>query len=340
MPDEGRKTPRVTQDQQQTGRPSTQEKASITRSAPALAVDRLGAWPVRVAWLLLPLLAGPALEDALGHMSRPVQIVASTGLWGFWVLTLVATLVPTTVTLTVLRIMAPGALAAVLAGSLVTGVVKGEEVTPWYVVGAGWATVAVLTAFLPAISVIFVNGSSYGDEIRLPLRVPGPLLLGPVQGAWLVTVVAGTSGPLLLAAKQWVLGGVMLLVGVPAVWWGVRVLHTLSRRWTVFVPGGLVVHDPLALVYPVLLRRGTIVSLGPAPADTQALDISCGALGLAVEARLQRPVPLVLAPGSRQRRAKEGDAGRSAAEVQQADALLFTPTRPGAFLRTARERTL
>lgn len=306
-------------------------------SAPG-TTDRLGAWPVRLAWLLLPLLAGPALDDALGDASRPVQIVASTGLWGLWVLTLAATLVPSTVTLTAVRILAPATLAAVLAGSAATGVVTGEELTAWYGVGAGWATVVTLTAFLPSTSAVFVNGSSYGDEMRLPLRVPGPLLLGPVQGAWLVTVAAGASGPLLLAAKQWVLGGLMVAVGVPAAWWGARALHTLSRRWAVFVPGGLVLHDPLALVYPVLLRRGTIVSLGPAPADTRALDLTCGALGLAVQAQLQRPVPLVLAWGGRRRRGKATDAAKGAAEVEQADALLFTPSRPGAFLTVAHER--
>lgn len=339
MPDDARTTSQVARSQQQSS-PTHQQQRLVMRPAREGIIDRLGAWPLRVVWLLLPLMVGPALDDALGHASRPVQVVASSGLWGLWVLTLVATLVPTTVTLTAVRILAPGALVAVLAGSFLTGVVKDEEVTGWYVVSAGWATVVAVTAFLPSTSATFVNGSSYGEEIRLPLRIPGPLLLGPVQGAWLVTLVGGAMGPLLLAAKQWVLGGLLVVVGGPAVLWGVRALHTLSRRWTVFVPGGLVVHDPLALVYPVLLRRGTIASLGLAPADTQALDITGGALGLAVEARLQRPVPLVLASGSRRRRSKAAGPASSAAEVQQADALLFTPTRPGAFLRTARARKL
>ena len=75
------------------------------------------------------------------------------------------------------------------------------------------------------------------------------------------------AGPLLLAARQWVLGAVALVVGAVAVWWGVRVLHGLSRRWVVFVPAGMVVHDPLALVDPVLVPRAALRSL-PRPPPT------------------------------------------------------------------------
>lgn len=291
-----------------------------------------GAWPIRITWFYLPLLAGPAFQDALDEASRPVQIIASIGLWSAWAAILVATLVPATVTLTAVRILAPGALAATLLAAVVA-VADGDQVTGWHVVAVTGTTITLVAALLPSTSAVFVNGSSYGDEVRMPLRVPAPLVLGPIQAAWLVTMAGAVSGPLLLAAKQWVTGGLALALGLPAVLWGVRVLHTLAQRWTVFVPGGLVLHDPLTLVHPVLLRRGTITSLEPAPADTEAVDLTAGALGLAVEARVQRPLPLLLTSRDRGR-------GKAATEVLEADALLFTPAQPGAFLTAARSRRL
>lgn len=294
-------------------------------------LQRLGAWPVRAVWLVLPLVAGPSLGEWADDRSSAVQLVAAILMWVAWAIVLVATLVPTTVSLTALRIVAPAVpLACALAGFGGPG-----DVDLWDVVALSWATVTVAVAFLPSVGATFVNGSSYGDELRLPLRIPGALLLGPVPLAWLATVAGVTAGPMLLAAEQFVAGGLAVAAGLPLAWWGARVLHTLSRRWTVFVPGGLVLHDPLALADPVLFRRGTVVTLGPALAGTQALDLTCGALGLAIEARFAGPVSLVQA-----QRGPGRAAASSSNEAVQVDAVLFTPTQPGAFLASARSRSV
>jgi hypothetical protein len=285
-------------------------------------VERLGPWLARLTWLALPLVAGPALGDALDGTSRPVQLVASVGLWAGWAGVLVATLVPATVTLTVLRIAAPAAVAAAVAATIAGGPSLAD------VVALAGTMLAALAAVAPPTVEAFVDGSSYGEERRLPLRVPGLLALGPVPLVWAVVVAGIVTGPLLLAARQWVAGAVALVVGAAAVWWGVRVLHTLARRWVVFVPAGMVLHDPLALVEPVLLRRGTVAALGPAPADTDALDLTRGALGLALEVRLAEPVPLLV------------QRGRGAGETVTTGAMLITPSRPGALLTEARERRL
>ena len=87
-------------------------------------------------------------------------------------------------------------------------------------------------------------------------------------------------------------------------------------------------HDPLAIVDPVLVRRASVRSFGPAPADTDALDLTRGALGLALELRLTEPVPLLVV------------RGRGASESVTADHLLVTPARPGALLVEARRRRL
>jgi hypothetical protein len=294
---------------------------SVTRPSPSVGFWLLGG--VRAAWLALPLVVGPVLGDALAGTSRPVQVVASLGLWSVWAGVLVATLVPRSVSLTVLRIAAPAATAAVVIASAAD-----EGDTAWRVIALTWTVVTVAVAFAPEVGEAFVDGSSYGDERRLPLRVPGPLMAGPVEVVWALVAAGVATGPLLLAARQWVVGAVALAVGLPAAWWGVRTLHTLSRRWVVLVPAGLVLHDPLAVVDPVLVRRASVRSFGPAPADTDALDLTRGALGLALELRLAEPVPLLVV------------RGRGASESVSTDHLLVTPARPGALLVEARRRRL
>ena len=284
----------------------------------------LGAWPARVTWLVLPVVLGPALGDALGDASRPVQVVASTGLWVGWAAVLVATLVPTTVSLTALRVAAP---AAVVAG-VAAIVANGRSAAT--VVGLVGALVAALAAFWPGTGEAFVAGSSYGDERRMPLRVPGPLLAGPLVLVWTAAASGVAAGPLLLAARQWIAGAAVLAVGLPVAVVAIRSLHTLARRWLVFVPNGVVVHDPMALAEPVLLRRADVRSFGPAPADTAALDLTRGALGLALEVTLAPPVSVVLA----------GRGHHRVSEATTAAALLVSPTRPGAVLAEARCRRL
>src|SRR5690606_1618097 len=80
-------------------------------AAPAARLAALvhTAWPIRVVGAVHPLLLGPALGDALDDAGRGVQAVASVGAWLVWLAVLVATLVPTTVSLTALRLAAPGA---------------------------------------------------------------------------------------------------------------------------------------------------------------------------------------------------------------------------------------
>jgi len=287
-------------------------------------VIRFGTWPVRAAWLLLPLLAGPVLASALDDTSRPVQVVASLGLWAGWLLGLLATLVPRTLTLTALRLAASAAVVAVAWAVVDAGA---DASAAAQVVGLVSVLVTAGVAFYPDTGRLFVDGSSYGDEQRFPLRVPAPLLVLSVPMAWLAVIAGVAAGPLLLAARAWVIGAVALAAGAAAATWGARALHVLSRRWVVLVPAGLVLHDQLTLADPVLLRREQVRGLDPAPADTDALDLTGGALGLALELTLVAPVDLTI-------------AGAGANETVKADRLLFTPTQPGALLGAARGRRL
>ena len=172
----------------------------------------------------------------------------------------------------------------------------------------------------------FVDGSSYGSEQRFGLRTPLFLLIGPVPLVWLVTVV-GLAGPLLLAAQQWLAGAVLTVFGLGVARYSTRSLHALARRWVVFVPAGVVLHDPLVLADAILLPRRQIVALGPALADTTATDLTDGAPGLVLEVQLADAVELGVREGR-----------HAAADPVTTDRLLFTPLRPGALLDAAANR--
>ncbi|MBK9179225.1 MAG: hypothetical protein IPM45_06550 [Acidimicrobiales bacterium] len=281
---------------------------------------RLLVWGFRLVWLSLPFLAGPALGAALDDASGPVRAVAATGLWLGWAVVLGASLVTSTASLTIVRIGAPAAVAAAVAAALAGHVAPG---------GLAVSTIAAVLALAAPLGAAFVQGSAYGDETRLPLRPPGILLLGPVELAWAVAVAGLATGPLLLAARQWVLGAATLAVGLPLAAVCVRALHQLARRWLVFVPAGLVVHDPVGLVDSVLVRRVDLASLGPALAGTDALDLTQRALGLALEIRL-RPGAAVPVLARR---------GRGQAPASPT-ALLVAPTRPGRAVAEARRRRI
>jgi hypothetical protein len=255
------------------------------------------------------------LAHALDPWSHPARTVATIGLWAGWSVVLVATLVPHPVGLTALRVAAPAALIA-------SAVARSP-------LGTAWGVLVVVLVFLPTTGVWCVNGPAYPNERRFPLRVPGWLLIGPLAVAWAVAVGGPVAGALLLTDRHWVAGGLAMALGVPAAVVLLRAVHGLSRRWVVFVPAGVVVHDHLALAEPVLFMREMIESFGPAAADTDALDLTLSAPGLAVELILLEKVPMTRAGRGHQ----PGESGASAR-------LMFTPTRPGTVLAEAKERRL
>lgn len=282
-------------------------------------------WAPAVAWATLPFTAGPALAAALEPTASTFATTASVGLWALWAVGLISAVVPRPATLTAIRTLFPASVVAALWAAVATPDAGGREALA--------LAVTVLVAGLalaPAVGARFVDGASYGPERRMPLRPSGWLLAGPIQLAWAVAVVGATAGPLLLATGAWVPGAAAVAVGWPAAAVAGRALHGLTARVVVFVPAGLVVVDPAALDGALPLLRPRLTSLGPAPADTQALDLTLGALGLAVEVRLDQPQAVV-------RARRRGGPPLAPVEV---DRVLVAPSRPGAMLAEARRRGL
>ncbi len=279
-------------------------------------------WALRLVWASLPFTAGPALSAALQHRDLPLRTTASVGLWAVWAVVLVATLVPHPVAMTVVRIGAPAAVAASVVAMWARHAPPAAR--PLALV---WTALAATAGLSASAGAWFVNGPAYADERRYPLRVAGPLLLGPLELAWALLVGGPAAAAALLASRRWVLGGVVAVVAVPVAVVLARALHNLGRRWLVFVPAGLVIHDPLSVADPVLGRPQQVMALRPAPAASDSLDLTQAAPGLALELLLTEKVSMTLVqPGKR-----SGEPGSSAR-------LLFTPTRPGALLADAATR--
>ncbi|HTN79223.1 MAG TPA: hypothetical protein VMK16_06100 [Acidimicrobiales bacterium] len=277
-------------------------------------------WVARAVWALLPLAVVAPLAVGLSDRSAAVAAAVAIALWGGWAIVLGAMFVPTAVTLTIVRVLAPVSIVAIVVLGPHAGWDIGDSIA------LASAIVATVLCFLPAVGAVFLHGLAYGDEERVALRAPGLLLLGPIELSWALMVASGAVGPLLLAARQWVAGAVLTAAGVVLIVALSRSLHALARRWLVFVPAGVVVHDPIGLADPVLLTRARVQSFGPAPAGSDATDLTVAAPGLAIEIALTARTEMVL------RR------GRSGAVPAVASAVLVTPTRPGVAVTIARER--
>jgi hypothetical protein len=280
-------------------------------------------WSVRFLWLVLPLTLGDLIGDAVDGRSAPVLWTVAIGSWAVWLAGLVASLVPLPPLLVVLRVLAPVPLAAGLTSALV----ETPGVTGW--IGLVMAAVLTVAANSAEVGMDHLNGTSYGDERRLPLRPPGILLLGPIPLLWAAMTLLPATGVLLLAARQWVLGGLAVAAGAGAVWFGTLALLRLTRRWLVLVPAGATLVDAFALTEPVLMRRNDIVRLGPAPVGSAATDLSVGATGLIVEVALREPQSFL--PAVR--------GGETVSPLRSA-AVLIAPSRPGLLMRLAADRKI
>jgi hypothetical protein len=279
----------------------------------------LAVWLFRLSWAALVFTTGPAIGDALSDHSRAVQYVGTIGAWVAWGVVLLVSLVPTTVSLTVLRTITPASIAVgVIAWSRGASVAAG-------ITAVALGVVATLLGFSGDIGETFAQGSAYGHERRLPLRPPGPLLfaLPPMWGA---LIACALVGPLALAARSWALGAVLSAAAVALAVPLSKRFHRLSKRWLVLVPAGVVLHDHFLLAETNMMAKGTVASAGLALVGTEAANFTGNALGPVVEVRLSELTTFVLAAPPR--------GQTKALHVQS---FLISPTRPGRALRALHE---
>jgi hypothetical protein len=283
--------------------------------------DRVRPWIVRGLWLALPVTLGFGGQDALAAQPVAVRVVALVLAALMWGGGLLALLVPHPIGLTVLRVVSPAVLLA-------TGIIAASGGVPLWervlaVVGGVFAIIGVLSA---ETATWCIDGPAYPNESRYALSTPPRFFLITLI-ICVLTSVSLVVGPVLLAAKRWPIGAALVVAGAAVGWFGIRSVHQLSRRFVVFVPAGFVVHDPFAIVDPVLFRRSLVERIGPAVADTDSLDLTVGAAGVPIEVLLEEKVELAKLSDD----LKTGEAGRTAR-------FMVSPMRPGAVLKEATAR--
>jgi hypothetical protein len=250
-------------------------------------------WALRALWISLPLTAGPAAAAVLDGWSTALGIAGEALLWLSWAAGLLAVFAPNPVTLTLVRAIAPMYVVLAFAAAI--------DGSPSTIATAG-AVVATLAASILVsgsdLALAAANTLSYGDERRVPLRTPPALFLGVVPGARLLAVGAVVAPVLLLAAEQWVLSALAIVVGAGLLLFLPRRLFQLSRRWAVLVPAGFVVVDPLTLTDPLLFLRERVVRLAAVPAGLApdgATDLRLGATRGSIAAWFDEDAEITLA---------------------------------------------
>lgn len=205
--------------------------------------------------------------------------VLTVGGWALWTAATVAVLVPSAISLTIARYLAPTAVVASIVAP-----------DPSAAAGAAVAFVVVMTA---GFADTMVQGGAYGDETRFCLRTPVPYMV-PAALVWCLHTGSLVAGAILAAEGAYAIGVPLLVVGVGLTATVPRRLHRLSRRWLVVVPAGIVVHDHLVLAETFMVRRSAVTRVDVAPGAGEAADLTGGVAGARLTISLSRPEKVVL----------------------------------------------
>jgi len=289
-------------------------------------IDRLARftpWVARAAWIVVAVVGGSAVEAAVDGRSTAVIWTAAIGGWSLWAVAALGLAIASVWSLTVVRVVVPLALLATVAAGI-----GGSPAVDLILLG----TPAIVTAAAVITAEFgrqYVQASAYGDEERFLLRFPVGAGLAAIV-AWIVWGPMLIAGPLLIAARSWIVGTVLAVVAIA----GIVLLgprwHRLSLRWFVLVPAGVVVHDPVVLADTFPLRTAQVASIALASSDTEAADLTGPASGYAVEVVTTESVTAVFA-------FTPSEPNGRAIHLRS---FLIAPSRPGRALRSARERGL
>lgn len=287
---------------------------------------RLVMWSARLAWVAAGVAGSRTLDVITADWDATASTMAALGGAVLWLAGVAGLAVASTLSLTIARVVIPMAVPVAVVMAVVTA--RTSEVgTADIVSTALFALVATAVVASPEFAMVSVQASAYGDEQRFPLRPPVGYLAAAAV-AWVLVVGALLMAALMGLGGRWVSAGALGAAGL-----GGGVLawprwHQLSRRWLVFVPAGLVVHDPVVLADTVMLKRSQIAQMSLALAHTEAFDLTGPAAGHALEVATTESVTVVCR------------AGRAQTRAVHLTALLVAPSRPGRALRAATARVL
>ena len=262
-----------------------------------------------VVWVVAAVLTIWRLSDTGADLSTFTAILA----WALWFVVFVALLVPATIGLTVVFIAIPivGAIVGLAGGMVDPAILIAGLAIPFTIV---WTPTGDY----------MINGSSYGSEKRFLLK---PTLIMSIVFPLLTTISAALTGFATRAVveTQWLLLLILILPAIGSIYVAAKVIHQGFRRWLVFVPAGIVIHDPYLLKISAMTRKPNAGYLTTARTDldqTQTTDLTGGATGYRSHLVTKEPITLDLRSG----------------ENIESSSILFAPLRPGAVLREARVR--
>ena len=232
---------------------------------------------VMAAWVALAL--SSPWQTIADDASRPVAWVVLSWGWFLWTGVGASLLVPSPISLTIMRTVVPL--------SVVVSVVASQPLAVFC------SVVALIVCASPLFVDVMVQGGAYGEETRFALRTPLPYVV-PAVIAWMLYTTSLIGGSLLLAAQQYVVGAILVAIGILLSRTIPQRLHRLARRWLVLVPVGIVVHDHLVLHETIMAPSGKIQSVTRTSRVGEAADLTGGVIGDRITIALQEADKVVL----------------------------------------------
>jgi len=242
-----------------------------------LRPERIVVSVVLAAWVVLAL-SSPwqAIAD---DASRSVSWVLLTWSWLLWTAVGASFLVPSPMSLTIVRIVVPLSVVVSVAASQPLAVFC--------------SVVTLIVCASPVFVDAMVQGGAYGDEKRFALRTPLPYVV-PAVLAWAIYTTSLIGGSLLLAARQYAFGVALVGIGILLSRTIPKRLHRLARRWLVLVPVGIVIHDHLVLHETIMAQSGKIMSVVRTSDVGEEADLTGGTFGDRLTITLTEPDKVVM----------------------------------------------
>ena len=279
---------------------------------------------MRILLSCLPFI-GAEVGGLLDDRSDAVQITGTALAWAVWGVVVIASYISHPITLTVLRIGIP----------VVTGFMIFVAVTQGFsgsqIISAAVSVAVLLLSFSAEIGGIYVQASAYGDEKRFALRPP-VVLVAPILLSVLVADLSIIALPLLVAARNWTVAAVALVGLLLSVRYLLPRIHLLSRRWLVFVPAGVVVHDEIVLSINLMIKKQDLAQMQLARDNSAAADLSALTWGVPLEFSFTKPLDVTLT--------SIGAKHLNSVSAIHAQAVLVATSRPGAALTAYKTKTI
>lgn len=261
----------------------------------------------------------PLVTNSLDGVDGGTKVLASISLWALWAALLASVAIPSSITLTALRLLAPAHTAIVI-------VIAASDLDTGSAIAVVLTVAMSSVAFMAETGSFFVQRSAYGDERRFLLRCPTPMAVVQVL-MWLFWMSSAIVGALALVNRAWVAGGLLTALAVGGVALLPQRFHRLSRRWLVGVPAGIVVHDHVLLAETAMFARNALAAIemtrGPIGDDA---DLAGGGRAPGLRITLHDFDTVVLTASS-------DHPGGRAIHVRS---FRIRPSRPGLALRTLR----